>query len=67
MRSSIAAAAAVSAIIYFSYRSADRIEAALGKTGSDVLSRLFAFLLICIGVQLVWVGVSELWASLPPK
>jgi multiple antibiotic resistance protein len=67
MLGALAAAAAISAIIYACYRFADRIEAALGKTGSDVLSRLFAFILICIGIQLVWVGVSELWTSLPPK
>jgi len=64
MLGALAASAAVSASIYFSYRYADRIEGALGKTGSDALSRLFAFVLICIDVQLLWGGFSELWSSL---
>ena len=32
-----------------------------------LLSRLFAFILVCIGVQIVWNGISELWGSLPPQ
>jgi multiple antibiotic resistance protein len=57
----------ISAIIYLCYRFADRIEGALGQTGSEALSRLFAFILICIGVQILWDGISQLWVSLPPK
>ena len=63
----LSAAVAIAAIIYFCYRFADRIEGALGQTGSEALSRLFAFILICIGVQILWSGVSQLWLSLPPK
>jgi multiple antibiotic resistance protein len=57
--------AAISSSIYLSYRYADRIESALGKTGSDALARLFAFILICVGVQILWDGFSVLWAELP--
>ena len=53
--------------IYLCYRYSDRIEGALGQTGSEALSRLFAFILICIGVQILWDGFSELWKSLPPR
>ena len=60
----LAASAAIAMSIFLCYRYADRIEGALGQTGSDVLSRLFAFILVCIGIQLVWNGVAELVGSL---
>ena len=63
----LAGTTAIAASIFLCYRYADRIEGALGQTGSDVLSRVFAFILICIGVQLLWGGFSELWASLPQR
>lgn len=52
---------AVSLTIYLSYRYADKIEQFLGKTGTSVLIRLSAFILLCIGVQILWNGVSELF------
>jgi len=61
----LAASVTIAATIYLCYRFADRIEGALGQTGSEALSRLFAFILICIGVQILWDGFSELWPSLP--
>jgi len=67
MLGSLAATVAISGTIYLCYRYADRIEGRLGKTGSEALSRLFAFILVCIGVQILWNGLSELWISLPPK
>ena len=60
----VAAAVTIAATIYLCYRFADRIEGALGQTGSEALSRLFAFILVCIGVQILWDGFSELWLSL---
>lgn len=55
---------AIGASIYVCYRFSGRIVKALGETGADVLVRLSAFLLMCIGVQLVWAGYSSLAASL---
>jgi len=63
----LAAIVMIAASIYFCYRYSDRIEGALGQTGSEALSRLFAFILICIGVQILWDGISELLSSLPPR
>jgi len=41
--------------------------AALGKHGTNVVVRLSAFLLLCIGIQIVWTGFSELQIpSAPP-
>lgn len=44
---------------------AGKIEQVLGKAGSQAFSKLFAFILICIGIQTLWLGLSELWATLP--
>jgi multiple antibiotic resistance protein len=38
----------------------------LGKTAITVLIRLSSFLLLCIGVQIMWNGISALLSSLHP-
>ncbi len=54
-----AAALAISALIWLSYRSADRLVALLGHTRARVLTRLFAFLLFCVGVQILLNGITD--------
>ena len=49
--------------IYLCYRYADRILHRLGPTGTSVVVRLSAFILLCIGVQICWNGVRGLIAS----
>jgi multiple antibiotic resistance protein len=49
--------------IYLCYRYADRILQKLGPTGTSVVVRLSAFILLCIGVQICWNGVHGLIAS----
>jgi multiple antibiotic resistance protein len=39
---------------------ADRTAKLLGPTGMTVMTRLMAFILMCIGLQIVWNGVSAL-------
>ncbi|HET9784143.1 MAG TPA: MarC family protein [Terriglobales bacterium] len=46
--------------ILICYRSADRIEGFLGRTGMSVFLRLSAFILICIGIQICWNGIAAL-------
>lgn len=46
--------------IYICYRSADRLEKLLGKTGLSVFIRLSAFIVLCIGIQILWNGISAL-------
>ncbi len=46
--------------IYLSYRFAERIGAALGDSAMNVVIRLSSFILFCIGVQIMWNGVSTL-------
>ena len=50
----------VSALIYVSYRFAERIEDIFGASAMDVIIRISSFILVCIGVQILWNGVSTL-------
>jgi len=52
--------------VYLCYRYADRILRRLGPTGTSVVVRLSAFILLCIGVQICWNGVHALLASAFP-
>jgi multiple antibiotic resistance protein len=54
----------VAATIYLCYAFADRLAVAVGPTGTNVIVKLTSFLLVCIGVQIVWNGVSQLLRSL---
>jgi multiple antibiotic resistance protein len=36
----------------------------LGRTGAVIVTRLSAFILLCVGVQIVWNGVRSLLLSL---
>jgi multiple antibiotic resistance protein len=56
---STAAAIAVAVTVWLAYTSADRIMAFLGATGARVVSRLSAFLLLCIGTQIAMSGVGD--------
>jgi multiple antibiotic resistance protein len=46
--------------VYFCYRYADRILRKLGATGTNVVVRLTAFIVLCIGVQICWNGIHAL-------
>jgi len=58
-----AAALAIAILIWITYRYADSVIAVLGRGGARVLSRLVAFLLLCIGVQIMVNGVEDLAAN----
>jgi multiple antibiotic resistance protein len=49
--------------IYLSYRFAERIAKVLGDAAMDVVIRLSSFILVCIGVQILWNGLSALLRS----
>ncbi len=51
-------------VIWASYRYSDRVNKAVGVAGADALARIFAFILICLGVAIFWQGFSELWLAL---
>jgi len=50
----------IAATIFLCYRFADRMVAMIGPSGINVLVRLSAFILLCIGIQIVWSGLSAL-------
>ena len=47
---------AVCLTIYFCYRFGEGLVAKLGPSGSNVVIRLSAFILFCIGLQIIWMG-----------
>jgi len=51
--------------VYLCYGFADRLAQALGDTAMLVIIRLSAFLLVCIGVQIIWNGLGALLSSIP--
>ena len=50
-------------VVYLCYRSAHKIVNLLGRLGTMVLLRLSAFILLCIGIQIFWSGVTGLLAE----
>lgn len=52
--------ALVCVTIFLSYRFAERLGDFLGDTAMNVIVRLAAFILLCIGVQIVWNGIHTL-------
>jgi len=56
--------AVIALTIFLCYGFADRLARILGVTAMTVIVRLTSFLLVCIGVQIVWNGVSALLGTL---
>jgi multiple antibiotic resistance protein len=54
-----AASVAMGAVIWVFYREADRLTALMGPNGRRTLTRLAAFLLLCIGIQILIRGVQD--------
>jgi multiple antibiotic resistance protein len=61
----LAAVALMALLIHAFYRNAARLAALMGATGTTIVVRLSAFLLFCIGIQVLWNGASELLSTLP--
>lgn len=62
--SALAGVFAMAMTIYVCYRFAEGIVGGLGKDGTDVVVRLSAFILMCIGIEIIWNGYSAL-ANMP--
>lgn len=60
----LAAVALLSLLIYGFYRNSARLAGWIGATGTTIVVRLSAFLLFCIGIQVLWNGAAELLGSL---
>lgn len=59
--------AIVALAIYLTYAKADVVLRRLGTTGAVIVTRLSAFILLCVGVQIVWNGVRALLLTLPVR
>jgi multiple antibiotic resistance protein len=54
---------AIALTVFVCYRSAESVIAFLGKSGTNVVVRLSAFILLCIGIQILWTGIRALIAA----
>lgn len=54
-----AAAMAMTAVIWVTYNYSDRLTRLMGPSGTRTITRIFAFLLLCIGVQILITGVQD--------
>jgi multiple antibiotic resistance protein len=59
-----AAAVAIGAVIWVTYSYADRLTRMMGPTGTRTITRMSAFLLMCIGVQILITGVEDVLGPL---
>jgi multiple antibiotic resistance protein len=57
-------AALIAASVYICYRFAERIAQTIGDSAMNVIVRLSSFILVCIGVQILWNGLSALLRSI---
>jgi len=46
--------------IYVCFAFSDWVQSVLGHAGTDIAVRLSAFILFCLGVQIIWTGASDL-------
>ena len=60
---SLIAMVLIGASVFLCYGFADRLAGMLGKTGMTVIVRLSSFLLLCVGIQIMWNGISALLSS----
>jgi multiple antibiotic resistance protein len=58
--SDVVGVAIVAVTVYLSYRFASRLISFLGETGATVFLRLSSFILLCVGVSIMWGGIVEL-------
>jgi multiple antibiotic resistance protein len=59
-----AALVCVCVLVYLCIRFSHYMPKLLGTGGVQVFARLFSFILLCIGVQILWKGLSQLIVSL---
>lgn len=57
-------ALAVAATIYHAYKRSSAMARLFGEEGTSIVTRLSAFLLLCVGVQIIITGVAEVARSI---
>ena len=56
----VSGAAVIALCVLVTYRYAHRLSGKIGRTGTKVLIRLSAFMMLCIGVGIGWNGIKSL-------
>ncbi len=64
MGGALLALAVIGVLLYLAFRYGEHFLRLIGEAGTAVFLRLTAFILLCLGVQIVWDGVSELMLEL---
>jgi multiple antibiotic resistance protein len=62
--STLAAVLLLVLLVYLLYRNSSRVADFIGATGTTIIVRLSAFLLFCIGIQVLWNGAADLLGGL---
>jgi multiple antibiotic resistance protein len=57
---SVVGAALTALVVYLVFANSARVLGKLGEIGTLVMMRLFAFILLCIGIQFIWDGWAQL-------
>ena len=65
--SAVIGALIVCVLTYFCFAFAERLQRTLGATGLAVVMRLSAFILLCIGVQIMWNGLDASFGISRPR
>jgi multiple antibiotic resistance protein len=60
---SLLATIVIAVVIYVCFAFSGWVARVLGHGGTDIAVRLSAFILFCLGVQIIWTGASELLGS----
>lgn len=60
MGGALFALAIIGVLLYLAFRYSEHLLRLIGDAGTAVFLRLSAFILLCLGVQIVWDGFSEL-------
>lgn len=58
----LVASAGIAVLVYLCFAFADRVRNVLGAAGTTIALRLAAFIMFCIGIQILWSGVAEFMA-----
>jgi hypothetical protein len=60
MGGALMALAVIGVLLYLAFRYGEHLLRLIGEAGTAVFLRLTAFILLCLGVQIVWDGLREL-------
>jgi len=63
---SLLATIAMALMVYICFAYSNWIERVLGRGGTEIAVRLSAFILFCLGVQIIWTGASDLLRIVVP-